>query len=129
MPLIQDAPMLTVYRNGAINLNGVATRLMHTHHLQVDLLPPVNARQAWQLDRRAGAGSKLVGGGRGGSHLRFRAPYRVAELFREQPAAVSRIVFRITPNTHYLDLYTLAAELPLSNRPAAVQHKSGRKVA
>lgn len=129
MPLIQDVPMLTVYRDGAINLNGEATRLMHGRHSQVDLLPPVNARQSWQLDRRAGASCNLLKGGRNGTHLRFSAPYRARELFAGQPAEVSRIVFRITPNTQYLDLYTLAAELPMSSKPAALQHKSKRKAA
>ncbi|QIX61847.1 hypothetical protein HER32_11910 [Hymenobacter sp. BT18] len=113
MPLIQDVPMLTVYRNGYVNLNGEATRLMHDRHRQADLLPPVNARHPWQLDRRAGASCNLLKGGRDGSHLRFSAPYRAAELFRQQPASVKRIVFRITPHTQFLDMYTLAAELPL----------------
>ncbi|TGD82856.1 hypothetical protein [Hymenobacter wooponensis] len=129
MPLIQDVPMITVYRSGIINLNGEATRLMHDTHLQVDLLPPVNARASWQLDRRAGACCNLLKGGRNGSHLRFSAPYRAAELFREQPASVTRIIFRITPHQQYLDLYTLAAELPVSNQPAALQQKPRRKAA
>ncbi len=34
MPLIQNTPMLTVYRSGIINLNGEATRLMHDAHMQ-----------------------------------------------------------------------------------------------
>ena len=130
MPLIQDVPMLTVYRSGLINLNGEATRLMHQHHLAVDLLPPVNSRQAWQLDRRAGAGATLVSGGRNGSHLRFRAPYRAAELFRPYAADVERIVFRITPHTQFLDLYTLAAELPIPTTPApTVQHNPAQEAA
>jgi hypothetical protein len=49
------------------------------------------------------------------------APYRVNELFREQPTHITRIVFRITPTTQFLDLYTLASEFPLSNRPATLQ--------
>ncbi|UOQ53069.1 hypothetical protein [Hymenobacter cellulosivorans] len=129
MPLIQDLPLLTVYRSGIINLNGEATRLMHDAHLQVDLLPPASRRMPWQLDRRAGACCNLVAGGRNGSHLRFRAPYRAEALFADYPAEVTRIIFRITPNTQYLDLYTLAAELPVSNVPATVQQKSRRKAA
>jgi hypothetical protein len=128
MPLIQNIPLLTVYRSGLINLNGEATRLMHEHHLHVDLLPPPTRRQAWQLDRRQGAGCRLVKGGRSGSHLRFRAPYRADALFVDQPADVVRILFRLTPHTQYLDLYTLAAELPLSQKPATVQHNPAPEV-
>lgn len=121
MPAIQNVPMLTVYRDGKINLNGEATRLMHKRHLQVDLLPPATRYVPWQLDRRVGAACNLLKGGRNGSHLRFRAPYRADALFAEHPATVSRIVFRLTPHTEYLDLYTLAAALPLSSKPATVQ--------
>lgn len=129
MPLIQNVPLLTVYRSGIINLNGEATRLMHDTHLQVDLLPPSKGRSPWQLDRRCGASCNLLKGGRGGSHLRFFAPLRADLLFMDQPEEVTRIIFRITPNTQYLDLYTLAAELPVSSVPANLQQKPKQKAA
>ncbi|WP_324671054.1 hypothetical protein [Hymenobacter sp. GOD-10R] len=123
MPLIHDVPLLTVYRDGFVNLNGEATRLMHERHQQVDLLPPATRYVPWQLDRRAGSCCNLVGRNDRGS-LRFRAPYRAALLFADQPESVKRIVFRLTPHTEHLDLYTLAAALPLAGNCATVQQKS-----
>lgn len=114
MPVIEPAT-LTVYRDGRVNLNLEATRLMHEHHTDVDLLPPATRRQPWQLDRRAGACCQLgAGTGGQGASLRFRAPYRAAVLFAGYPPEVKRIRFRLTPHTQHLDLYTLAAEMPIA---------------
>jgi hypothetical protein len=129
MPLIHHVPLLTVYRNGMINLNGEATRLMHERHRRVDLLPPVNRRQPWLLDRRAGARCKLLAGGRNGSHLRFSAPYRAALLFAAEAPSVKRLLFRLTPHPHYGDLYTLAAEAPVATAAPTLQQKPKRKAA
>jgi hypothetical protein len=129
MPLIHHVPLLTVYRNGMINLNGEATRLMHERHLRVDLLPPVNRRQPWLLDRRAGASCNLLAGGRNGSHLRFSAPYRAALLFAGQAPNVKRLLFRLTPHPHDGDLYTLAPEGPGATPATTLQQKPKRKAA
>ncbi len=106
MPKTQTTPRLTVYRTGLINLNGEATRLMHTHHVDVDLLPPIRERDAWQLDRRRGSGA-LLAGGHGRGILRFRAPARVEQLFAQHPPAVVRLCFELCPAREGLDLYEL----------------------
>jgi hypothetical protein len=110
---------LTVYRDGLINLNAKATRLMHRQHVEVDLLPPATARQPWRLDRRAGCCCKLVGRADRGN-LRFRAPYRADELFRDLPAEQDRQVLELVPLVHGLNLYELRPVAPKS----AVQHFS-----
>ena len=120
MPVIEATPILTVYRSGLVNLNLEATRLMHAHHGGVDLLPPATRRQGWQLDRRAGACCNLFSHAQSGN-LRFRAPYRADALFAGYGPEVRRIRFRLTPSTQFLDLYTLAAELPLVGRKATEQ--------
>ncbi len=114
MPRVHNTPMITVYRSGIINLNGEASKLMCRHHLQVDLLPPVNGRQGWQLDRRAGSPCNLLRGGRGSS-FRFSAPYRAAELFRNIPQNLSSVCFCLAPATEGLELYALTQieHLPL----------------
>jgi hypothetical protein len=111
MPLVHPTATLTIYRNGLVNLNGDATRLMHTDHLCVDLLPPARARAPWRLDRRAGSPSQLVGRSDRG-HLRFRAPYRTQLLFASQPEGVDRLLFHLEADPAHPDLFTLCPGLP-----------------
>ena len=106
MPKTQNTPRLTVYRTGLVNLNGEAIHLMHSGHFDVDLLPPIRERDAWQLGRRRGCGA-LLAGGHGRGILCFRAPARADALFAELPAETTRVTFEVLPVRNGLELYQL----------------------
>jgi len=85
MPTFLPSPQLTVYRNGHVNLNGEATRLMPTA-AAVLLLPPTTPGTRWQLlPRQAATGAIVLSGRPDRGNVRFRAAALAAALFAALP--------------------------------------------
>ena len=85
MPHIDNAPQLTVYRDGLTNLNGEATRALG-HAVAVLLLPPTTPGTFWQLvPCRQPAGAIVLAGRGDRGNVRFRAAALAAALYAAMP--------------------------------------------
>ncbi|MBO2010883.1 hypothetical protein [Hymenobacter negativus] len=85
MPLIDDTPKLTLYRDGYASLNGEAYRSLGTA-VAIMLLPPTTPGTRWQLlPRKTSAGALLLSVRTDRGASRFRAPALAAALFAALP--------------------------------------------
>lgn len=85
MPTFLHTATLTVYRNGHVNLNGEATRLLPTA-AAVLLLPPTTPGTRWQLlPRQSAAGATVLSGRPDRGNVRFRSAALAAALFAALP--------------------------------------------
>lgn len=87
MPVIDNAPHLTLYRSGLVNLNGEATRCLQKAKTLL-LLPPTRTEPRWLLLAAAeGVTGELTLHGRSDrGNMRFRAPGLALALFAALPA-------------------------------------------
>lgn len=87
MPLIENTPKLTLYRDGYASLNGEAYRLLGPA-VAVMLLPPTTPGTRWQLlPRKTSPGALVLSTRTDRGATRFRAPALAAALFAALPPA------------------------------------------
>lgn len=98
-PAHQDAPALTLYRDGLANLNGEATRALPSQATDLVLWPPTTRRRQWLLlpaDGELAGDIRLVGRTDRGS-LRFRAPALAVALFAALPETQQSLRLQLEP--------------------------------
>jgi hypothetical protein len=97
MPATHETPQLTVYRNGLVNLNGEATRLLSTDSLR--LLDPTRSEPHWLLlaHPQLVGDIKLRGRADRRRHLRFRHPDFAIALFAGVPTGQEQVRMLVEP--------------------------------
>ena len=107
----REWPMLTLYRDGLANLNGLATELLRQADTVALVAPPPvqagRAQKAWQL--HTGGPLPLIPHGSRVS-TRFRALAAAMALFAWLPAESKSLSFVLTPEPGHPDRWRL---LPL----------------
>lgn len=107
----REWPLLTLYRDGLTNLNGLATELLRTAASVALVAPPLTKpgrpAKAWQLHTE-GPLALIPHGSRVGA--RFRALSAAQQLFATQPATTKALTFALTPEPRRADCFRL---LPL----------------
>lgn len=96
-------PALTLYRDGLVNLNGDATRVLKNGQRELMLLPPATTRPRWMLlPSIPGLGLEinLIGWAARDRHLRFRAPALAVAVFAALPPEATSIRLALDPLPH-----------------------------
>jgi len=99
MPIIDNIPQLTIYRDGLANLNGEATRALPPGTESLLLLPPTRQAGWWMAipATAALAGNTPLHGRADPGNMRFRAYELAVALFAALPAARKSVRLALQP--------------------------------